>query len=118
VGIGNTSSGSGVLPGPNEADWFVVQFTGNADNVNYHPKIVLTSSDPNIRFDVFYGCGNGICSQLLTWEISYTGGDPTGQTWAPIPPPGDANGNVYIEVLRPTGNPTCASYSLAITNHN
>jgi hypothetical protein len=118
VGIGGNSGGSGVLAGPNESDWFVVQFNGNTDRVNYHPMIQLQSNDPNIVFDTQYGCGNGTCSALLTWEIFYTNGDPNGRTWQPIQPPGDANGNVWIRVYRTNGNANCDPYSLTITNHS
>jgi hypothetical protein len=134
LGVGASGvTAQGSLPGAGESDWFVVTFTGNTtwtgtQSSSYHPEIELTSNDANIKFDLYVSCGGasltcteGNCVGKTVWEEYYAGGAPTGNggggttPWGPISPVGN-NGQVYIRVYRPTGNPTCDTFMLTISN--
>jgi hypothetical protein len=115
IGVGGSASKSGVLPGPNEADYFVVTFpaAGRTD-LSYHPKIVLTAT-AGIVFDVTTDCSTAVsCSD----PASGAGLSSTWEEFDSIPAPGagpnstgaalgtGGNGTLYIKVYRSSGTPT------------
>jgi hypothetical protein len=124
LGVGNTATGTGKLPG-SEADWFTVTFTGNA-TVTFHPAISLTA-DPGVVFDIYTSCAGGSltcgneggnCTGKTSWETSYTcqGATPSCTTannnnFQQIPV-----GTVYVKVYRATGASTCNPFTLSISN--
>jgi hypothetical protein len=120
---GSPSVVVGVLPSTGDADWFVVTFDGSADpQKTYHPSVNVTG-DPGVVFDVYsscagtaLACGEGGSSVGETsWEVFYAQGDPTGSSFAPIAPVGNA-GQVLIKVYRASGAPTCNAFALTVSN--
>jgi hypothetical protein len=132
--VGGSVSNTGVIAGPNDADYFEVQFNITApatQNINYHPKITLTNSatEVGIVFDVTSDCSTGIsCTNgssaglTQTWEQAYGNPNldlPINLTWTQSGTP--ANGTVYVKVYRsPTSAvPTsCAQDTYTITASN
>lgn len=111
-------SKTGDLPNAGSEDWFEVAFPDNTNLADYHPKIALTSADPNIVFLVYsstcsggqpFGCGN-----VTTWETSYTALANTseGGTLINI----GTGGTVFVEVYRPSGTATCDQYTITFSD--
>jgi hypothetical protein len=91
TGLGNVNQGGGstskvgVLPLPNEENWFQVTFNGTRDT-SYHPHVTISSVD-DIRFDIFNGLncssptlscpgeGNAPSSNRTNWEVFWSNGD-------------------------------------------
>jgi len=143
IGIGQSTSRTGVLPLASEENWFVVTFNGARTTNSYHPRITVTSAGgDNIRFDILNGCGGstlncpnegGSAAAVTNWEEVSNGlGDPNGigcgnsttacnstcnctSAYSGMPAVGN-NGTVYIRVHRITGSPTCNNYSLSVTD--
>jgi hypothetical protein len=121
IGIGATTSETGVVPVASEQDWFHVTFTGNT-STSYHPKIVLTG-DPDLRMNIYSNCSgteltcaDGSGAGVTTWEVSYTGTAlATDPDYIAVPPVG-AGGEVWVEVYRSTGSPTCTSFTISVSN--
>jgi hypothetical protein len=135
LGVGDVPrTMTGNLPVNGEENWFEVVFAGNT-NTAYHPTIALTSNPGNAyQFDVYSDCAFrslscqvqnpgdvGNSTGLTTWETfyppsnpPYNTNDPRGGVFTPIPPVGN-NGTVLIRVFR-VGAPTCATYTLSISN--
>src|SRR5207253_8557656 len=141
---GGATSKMGVLPLPNEENWFLVTFNG-ARNNSYHPQITISSVD-DIRFDLFSGAScsaptlscpnesNNPSTNIKNWEeIANQGGNEGGihcgsstlacnspcdcgrPAYNGMPVVG-SNGSIYIKVHRVTGSPTCHTYTLSVTD--
>jgi hypothetical protein len=140
IGIGGSTSKSGVLPLAGEENWFQVTFNGSTSNNSYHPHITISSTGgDDVRFDVFNGSscsagtlscpgeGGSAATNRTNWEVLAQPGGSAGA-------PGCGNttncntcnctsaftalpfvGTVYIRVHRVGGSPTCNSYTVSVT---
>jgi len=133
VGVGASTSATGVLPFAGDENWFSVTFTGN-NSTSFHPNVFF-SNNPNGEY-VFdmqpNACGgtcnpavpatccgsegNGPCVAKVDWETFYQVGfncigsnRPNQCNLIPI-------GTVYIRVYRATGGPTCDSFTINFSN--
>jgi hypothetical protein len=128
---------TGVLPTAGESNWYSFTFATDTGTTAYHPKIALTGADvtglgTGVVFAVYTSCAGSVGGPLAT-TCSFSGGDNTGEgaltTWeiqdtdpnTPIDthvPITDisATGEVWIEVYRATGSPTCNTYTLAVSD--
>jgi len=109
---------TGDLPAAGDHNWFEVAFPDNGNLGAYHPKISLSSTDPNIVFLVFsstcsggqpFGCGNA-----TTWETSYTANAnlSEGGTLINI----GTGGTIFVAVYRPSGVGTCDQYTITFSD--
>jgi hypothetical protein len=117
--LGQTVNVQGLLTAAGQEDWIQVIFTNEAQQT-FHGHIVFTANPSNeFVFDVsadclgtLRSCGEpGLSKGKTEWEVSYTGGDPTGTAWQPIP----TIGSTFIRVYRASGAPTCDQWALAIS---
>ena len=109
----------GVLPAPNEANWFQVTFGGTVGG-GAKPKIVLTSANSNIVFDLqSNGCGGpawpcgtegGNATNVTSWDESEQNDGMHHNTVSNNP------GTQMIRVHNKTSTPTCDYYTLAISD--
>jgi len=118
--------------------YFTVTFGGNLDATaglpEYHPLIILTSSNPGeFVMDVTAGCGAALsCADdatsdgVTTWEESYIGPVPAAAPNS-LNPAGVSNfepialvagnGVVAVRVYRKVGfTPTCGTYTINVSN--
>jgi hypothetical protein len=120
LALGTSSNAQGLLTAAGQEDWLSVTFN-NESNTSFHGHIRFTTNPNNeFVFDVasdctgtLRACGEGgSCSSKTDWEVSYTGGDPTNPSFAPIP----AIGKTYIRVHRvASGTPTCDQWVLSMS---
>jgi hypothetical protein len=128
---------TGVLPTTGESNWYSFTFATDNGTTTYHPKILLTGGDvtglgTGVVFAVYTACSGSVGGPLAT-TCSISGGDNTGEgaltTWEiqdtdALAPVGtrvpitdiSATGEVWIEVYRATGSPTCNSYTLTVSD--
>jgi hypothetical protein len=128
---------TGDLPLSGESNWYSFTFATDTGTTSYHPKIVLTGTDvtglgTGVVFAVYTSCNGNVGGTLAT-TCSISGGDNTGEgaltTWEieetdpnnpirnPVPISDiSGTGEVWIEVYRATGNPTCNKYTLTVSD--
>jgi hypothetical protein len=139
VPIGGMFTAQGNLPGAGVENWFSVNFQSNT-STSYHPKVTLSTNPSSaFKFDVLTSCALSSTEQCgetasqkstgdTTWEMSYTGGDPTGgggvcpsntgncsTPFVAIAPVGPG-GTVSIRVYRTGPTVSCDTYTLTISN--
>lgn len=143
VSLAGKSTASGAVPLTGGDLWYKITFDGLGD-LAAHPKIVLTSADDAIAFEVVRSCAGervscgdegGEASGVREYEVAYrpAAGDDAGPgpdpdasgdavseagveagVFAPIPV-GD-KGTVYLRVYRKAGAPKACAFELQISN--
>jgi hypothetical protein len=120
---------STMAPASVTAAYFTITFTGT-NNINFHPKIVLSGSAEFVM-DITGDCngsklsscadnGNADSDGVTTWEESYTGPSPKADP-ATYPVTGShfnaiVLGQVWIKVYRKAGAATtCGTYTLTVS---
>ncbi len=142
VNLGGKNTASGGVPVSGGDVWYKITFDGLAD-LAAHPKIVLTSDDEALAFEVVRSCagerimcaGGDEATKIKEFEVAYR--PTTGDDAGPGPDPdasGDAiteagtpagvfvpitvgdKGTVYVRVYRSTGVPKACDFDLDVSN--
>jgi hypothetical protein len=119
LALGQTVTVSGLITATGQEDWVEVDFTSSNDKA-FHAHIQLTTNPSSqFVFEIASDClgadltcpEGGACKGKTDWEIAYTGGDPLGSSWAPVP----TVGKTFVRVYRAGTTLTCDSWTLTIS---